>query len=86
MTSSRSDTFCRLNKFQLLVHAHIAELGNIDAAHRDGEAGGLQALAVAGGALLAGHDKGDFLLDPPSLPVSRKRRSRLGIMPSNVFI
>ena len=56
--------FCRLDKFQLLVHAHIAELGNVDAAHRDSEAGGLQALAVAGGALLAGHDKGDFLLDP----------------------
>ena len=53
-----------LDEFQLFGNALVAEIRNVDAADRDGQAGGLQAAAMAGGALLAGHDKGNLFLDP----------------------
>ena len=54
----------RADKLQLLVDAFLAEVGDIDAAHRDSKAGRLQAAAVTGRTNLAGHDEGDFFLDP----------------------
>ena len=68
-----------LDELQLLGHALSAEIGNVDAADRDGQAGGL-----SGGHGRQGtrHDQAISSLTH-SLLVSRKRRSRLGTRPSN---
>src|SRR5699024_8775320 len=56
--------FGGLDEIELLLDALVAEIGDVDAADRDGKARGFQAAAAAGRAFLAGHHKRDLLLDP----------------------